>query len=179
LIFARLCESTGFVYAFEADAGNAAVARANVARNHFEHVTVCARACGAETGFTTLHLASFAGGHSTVATGDPASDVGAVTVEVTSLDDFSAIAGVRPPDLVKIDVEGAEELVLDGMSGLLSNVRPVLLIELDDGDAARHDDRAAALVERLEAACYRVERLPNAYPGLAWTVSHWLARPED
>ena len=177
LIFARLCGPDGLVYAFEADAANATLARRNVARNGFDHVIVSARACGAHNGFVTLHLAPYIGGHSIVATGTPATDVGEVTVEVTRLDDFAALDGVRPPDLVKIDVEGAEEIVLDGMVTLLATRRPVLLIELDDSDQAVHDRRADALIERLRAIDYQVERLADAYPEGGWVVSHWVARP--
>lgn len=178
LIFAHLTGPGGMVYAFEADLDNAATTRANAARNDFEHVVVVARACGAAEGFATLHLAPVAGGHSTVATGQPELDVGAVTVEQTTIDRFAATGGVRPPDLVKIDVEGAEELVLDGMAGTISRHRPILLIELDDADRAAHDERATALTARLTASGYTVDRVPDAYPGVDWVVSHWIARPQ-
>lgn len=178
LIFATLVGPDGAVYAFEADLDNAARARANVQRNGFTNVVVVARACGAHDGFATLHLAPIAGGHSTVTTGHPERDVGAVTIEQTTIDSFIATGAARPPDLVKVDVEGAEELVLDGMAATIATARPMLLVELDDADRATHDTRAADLVARLRAAGYRVERVPDAYPGSDWFVSHWLARPE-
>lgn len=36
------------------------------------------------------------------------------------------------PDMVKIDVEGMELAVLDGLSGLLNRCKPVLLVEVDN-----------------------------------------------
>ncbi|MGX1308047.1 FkbM family methyltransferase [Amorphus suaedae] len=42
----------------------------------------------------------------------------------------------RPPDLVKIDVEGAEVAVLDGARQLLETVRPTILIEVN-GETGR------------------------------------------
>ncbi len=36
----------------------------------------------------------------------------------------------RPPTVVKIDVEGAEQLVLEGASELLTNTRPLLFVEV-------------------------------------------------
>ncbi|BCX19561.1 MAG: hypothetical protein KatS3mg117_3243 [Geminicoccaceae bacterium] len=54
-----------------------------------------------------------------------------------------------PPDLVKIDVEGAELLVLDGAERLLREVRPTLLVEV----AA---ENAEAATERFRRAGYRL-----------------------
>ena len=42
----------------------------------------------------------------------------------------------RPPDLIKIDVEGAEVAVLDGARQLLESVRPTIVIEVS-GETAR------------------------------------------
>jgi FkbM family methyltransferase len=53
----------------------------------------------------------------------------AVAVRTVTLDDFVTSSGFRP-SLVKIDVEGAESLVFDGMSRTLTEDRPVLLVEL-------------------------------------------------
>lgn len=52
--------------------------------------------------------------------------------EVVSLSLDEYFASRRPPDFVKIDVEGAEALVLEGMAGLLSTKRPILAIEFHD-----------------------------------------------
>ena len=40
-------------------------------------------------------------------------------------------AGRRPPDVVKIDVEGAELAVLDGASEMLRTARPTILVEVN------------------------------------------------
>jgi FkbM family methyltransferase len=49
----------------------------------------------------------------------------------TTLDAFLARTGHAPPDFVKIDVEGAELLVLKGAAGLLSSgCRPLMLLEV-------------------------------------------------
>jgi FkbM family methyltransferase len=51
-------------------------------------------------------------------------------VEMTTLDGFIFTDGNPPPDLIKIDVEGAEHLVLAGGLQTLNSYRPVLLVEL-------------------------------------------------
>ncbi len=52
----------------------------------------------------------------------------AVQMESISLDRY--FRGQTPPDVIKIDVEGAEAMVLAGMAGLLRSHRPHLLLEL-------------------------------------------------
>lgn len=56
-------------------------------------------------------------------------EVSLLVVESVSLDDFTAM-GYPFPDLVKIDVEGAEEFVLNGAEDLIGKKRPVLFIEV-------------------------------------------------
>ena len=57
--------------------------------------------------------------------------------------------GLRPPDLVKMDVEGAEVAALPGMQATLARHRPILLLELHGRAAAR------ASLECVQAAGYR------------------------
>ncbi len=61
------------------------------------------------------------------------------------------------PDLIKVDVEGMEMKVLCGLEGLISEYRPVILIEVDGAnDAAFQDWRAAH--RYAEAAAVRHSR---------------------
>ncbi|MCL6481172.1 MAG: FkbM family methyltransferase [Firmicutes bacterium] len=63
--------------------------------------------------------------------------VGATTREVPCipLDDFAV--GHPPPDVVKVDVEGAESEVLKGAEQLFGRGEPVLLCEVHDGEQRR------------------------------------------
>jgi FkbM family methyltransferase len=53
-----------------------------------------------------------------------------VSVNVIQLDAFFTKHGPPLPDLVKVDVEGHEEAVLQGMRGILASSAPDLIIEL-------------------------------------------------
>jgi hypothetical protein len=53
-----------------------------------------------------------------------------LSVPALPLDAVLQRFAVRPPDLVKIDVEGAEGAVIHGMEGLLARHRPLLLVEI-------------------------------------------------
>jgi FkbM family methyltransferase len=52
-----------------------------------------------------------------------------IEVKALTLDDFAADGG-SPPQLVKIDVEGAESEVLKGAAGTIRSLRPILIIEV-------------------------------------------------
>jgi FkbM family methyltransferase len=54
-----------------------------------------------------------------------------IAVRSVTLDDYSARVGIRP-DFIKIDAESAEYEVIRGMHRLLSDVKPVICIELGD-----------------------------------------------
>jgi FkbM family methyltransferase len=51
-----------------------------------------------------------------------------ISVPTETADDLSSRLG--PPDLVKIDVEGAEVAVLEGMAGVLATSRPRIIVEV-------------------------------------------------
>ena len=58
---------------------------------------------------------------------------GATRVPTISLDQYLA-RGATPPDLVKVDVEGAESLVLDGATELTAKHSPRYLVEMHSSD---------------------------------------------
>jgi FkbM family methyltransferase len=82
-----------------------------------------------------------------------------VEVETQALDRWRAQEGVGQVALVKIDVEGAEGLVLRGMAdGLKGGEYGALLVEIHEGDLPRFDTPLPDLLERLAAAGYRLMR---------------------
>ncbi len=62
-----------------------------------------------------------------------APQVGDTQIALVTLDDL--VEGRRPVDLIKIDVEGAELLVLKGSPVILGRDQPALIVELLDSDS--------------------------------------------
>jgi FkbM family methyltransferase len=83
---------------------------------------------------------------------------GGVTVRVRSLDDLAAEIGA--PQVIKIDVEGAELEVIRGGLRLLGGARPVLLVEFSTEQLLAQ--------ARNEFDSYTFEHLAD---------NHWLMRP--
>jgi FkbM family methyltransferase len=89
-----------------------------------------------------------------------------------SLDDVvSACVPADCPLLIKVDVEGAETMVLEGAAATLATRRPTMLLSVHPG-----------YLPRFNSDCDRIRRLlQNA--GYRWTVlavdheEHWLCEP--
>jgi FkbM family methyltransferase len=124
----RLAGKASHVHAVEANPDTAATLRRNLAINDITNVTVHEVAAWDED--TTLALddpnrKKEGGSTRTV----PPDAPGQTVVPARSLDSVLAVDRI---DLVKLDVEGADLHALRGMSGLLAEHRPVLLIECHD-----------------------------------------------
>ena len=177
LVAATLVGGAGRVYAFEPAPANIAVLRANVERNALSQVTIVESAVAEAPGRMSLQLDRYAGGHVLANAGAVLNPQGQVEVDVISLDDFARQAGVRSPDLVKIDVEGAEMQVIAGMSELLRTVRPLVLFEADAASVTACEAQYQQIGSALAAFGYEIERLGDSYPQDRWEVIHGLARP--
>ena len=55
-----------------------------------------------------------------------------VSVDAISLDEWHEIAGFPAIRVIKIDAEGSEPFILEGMRHLISTTRPFLIVELND-----------------------------------------------
>lgn len=92
-------------------------------------------------------------------------------VRTCSLDSYFAAAG-RTPDLIKVDVEGAERRVVLGARELCSlpaDSAPVWLLEYSVHACARLGEDAADITSLLEALGYRCYRLATGGALLPWT----------
>lgn len=128
LLGARLVGARGQVVAFEPLPANLDSLRRHVALNRLANVAIVAAAVAARPG-----RARFQPAGSTYM--GRLAEEGSITVDVTSLDATQEAQGLRPPSLIKIDVEGAEVQVLEGASELLERHRPVILLAVHRGDA--------------------------------------------
>ena len=117
-------------------------------------------------GTVTLHVPRDQSVRSTIVD-DVAADLppdvgerGTVEVRAVRLQDLLADEGVEAIDFLKIDVEGAEGLVVRGARGLLARDRPVVLLELHTSALEPVSGCSpAALHDQLAALGYRWHRL--------------------
>ena len=60
-----------------------------------------------------------------------------IDVRATPLDDLIELHDLRPPDFIKMDIEGAEVEAIKGMRRTVERYHPTMLVELHGQDAAR------------------------------------------
>ncbi len=72
------------------------------------------------------------------------------------LDDFVASRGLERVDLIKIDVQGAEPLLLQGAMRTLAEFGPDLLVEVSPIDLQAFGSGPRELLEPLVACGYRL-----------------------
>jgi FkbM family methyltransferase len=120
----------GHVYAFEPTPDNAAEIRSNVALNGLPNVTVIEKAAGAAAGTGRLQVVDDQSWSKLLETGDHPFTEQVMDIEVVAVDDL--VGEIRPPTVVKIDVEGFELQVLEGMRRTIAEHAPVIICELHD-----------------------------------------------
>ncbi len=149
LLAARLVGSEGKVFSFEAAPENANRLRENARRNGFEQITVVPTAVWKECRRIRFQCASRSSSCNTghvVLTQATAPEL--IEVEAVTLDRFAQQYSV--PQVIKIDVEGAEVEVLQGAQKILA-AHPVFVCEVHSAESAIH------VRKLLDMQGYRVE----------------------
>lgn len=161
----------GKVFSFEACPGNFATLRTNVA--NYNNIFIKEMAISNITGRTNLHYGKLNGSAEFNIRGKDVDEKPTAVhceVAVDSIDHFFNLN--QHVDFIKIDVEGVENLVLDGMRQTLMKYRPALIIEFHNDEGW---EGSKVLVEcqykilnvysELSECKYLVER--ECYHGLA------------
>lgn len=89
-------------------------------------------------------------------------DVEELSVEVTRLDD--ALPADYRPDLIKVDVEGAEETVLRGAMNVIARSSPVLVVEFGKGAADVYGSTPESMYELMSDLRYRIFDIDGVGP---------------
>lgn len=172
LVAARLVGPAGRVIAFEPVPWCVDAVATNLALNDLRHAEVRAEAVGDASGRGRLLVAGEASQSLLASLGRRADAREEIDVDVVALDDLVSGGAIPPPDVLKIDTEGAEILVLEGMRETIARHQPRIICEIHDTN-----ERFAALMDEIG---YRAANL-----GGPWTVIeagphiHVLAEPRD
>ena len=127
LLAASQVGPTGTVYSFEPEPANHELLLKNIELNGYSNIRATRKAVSNHAGSTDLFLTALdSGRHSTYRHGLP--ERGSIEIETTTIDAFLDSVGAPKIDLVKVDVEGAEKDVLEGMDRLLQQTTGLTLI---------------------------------------------------
>jgi FkbM family methyltransferase len=145
--FARWVGPAGHVIAIEPEARNFTSLSRRVARAGLSDMVTCVQAAAADR-HGELRLAlntGHPGDHHLADDGEPVPGI--------MLDDLAA-SDSQPVTLVKIDVQGAEAMVLAGARKLIEAHRPAVLIEVDEAALTRLGSSRRELVDTFVALGY-------------------------
>jgi FkbM family methyltransferase len=142
VVAARIIGTEGKVFAFEANPDVAQRIILNRNRNNFHHIYVIPRAvCHTNAGVQFGRaLQQTTGGTSSMALAAAEQGDDIISVASIRLDDFAQTN--PPPDIIKMDIEGAEIEALQGASMIFSQKRPMLICEV-------HHQQASAFVSQF------------------------------
>lgn len=160
LLFSRVIGENGFVYAFEANPNNIERLRENLDLNRLTHRVKVIPAAVIDTSRRVTFLIGPSGAMGKVNGSAGRSGVHRRSIEVqgVALDDFIYLDGNHVPQVIKMDIEGGEILAFAGMSRLLEQARPLILLELHGQEAAQ------VAWDGLTRADYRISGMKRGFP---------------
>jgi FkbM family methyltransferase len=130
LLASKLVGTHGHVYSFEPLPRNAEYIERHIRLNRLQNVTFSQIAISSHSG-----TASFGGGVSS-STGRLSKD-GDLEVRTSTLDELIDSDTIETPQIIKIDVEGAERSVLEGAKLVLQKHHPILFLATHGPEAHR------------------------------------------
>jgi FkbM family methyltransferase len=179
------CARQGEVHVFEPIPLNAALIRTNVELNNFSNVVINNVALAEARGTAEFSVSVDSAYSSLKATGRK-SEAKIITVPLWTLDDYVAEKKLQSIALMKVDVEGAEEMVLKGAKGLFGDLhrRPrIVMLELVDINLRPFGTSVASIVEQMVSHGYKpmvlqngkflspyTPNMANRYPNIFFTI---------
>ena len=161
MFFARSVGKRGKTITFEPNPQSYDRILEHLKLNNFDNVEVHQIALGKKTGKAILAVRQ-----SDAGTGSLQEDIKAsilqekgsntIQVEIDSLDSQIITNNLPKPDLVKIDVEGLELDVLQGMSETIEDYKPKLFIEIHGVDMQRKIENVQRVVDFLITRGYSI-----------------------
>ena len=135
VVASKLVGEAGHVIAFEPTAQSFAVLRQNIALNGLTNVLAFQAALSEKAGTAWLYHGTDPVRNSLGK--DPSWEGGGEYVSTESLDNVLQREALERVDVIKMDVEGAEELVLRGATRALTSMLPVVIYEVNPESSSR------------------------------------------
>jgi FkbM family methyltransferase len=135
VLASRLVGDDGLVCAFEPVPENVRLVEHNMALNGFQNYRCFDLALSDSDGRAEFNFSKSRILGSLAAVSRPNHFAESSLVETARLDTLVEQRGLKPPDVIKLDVEAAETIVLAGAANVLRSARPVCFIDLHGTNA--------------------------------------------
>jgi len=159
-LLSELVGSSGRVFAFEAHPDNYAVLNQNMRARKYSNVEMDNCAVSDQKGKMQLYVSPGSSNHSLLAGYTEAS--GIIDVESITIDSFLSEKGIQSVDFMKMDVEGAEPLVIVGMRKTICSSQWLsLLIEYNPQALRSGNIMPEKFLHDLLEMRFQVQTIPN------------------
>jgi len=151
----------GRIYAFEPVKQTFERLTKNVKINNFKNIKVNNLAVSNEEGTVDIYVANSKNTGTSSITNHMHFNGDKQTVKSLTIDHFVKSNNIEAMDIVKIDVEGAEMMVIEGMEKSLRKFNPIVMIELIDERlkaAGSSIKEAYDFFEKLDYKSYQLDR---------------------
>ena len=168
LLAASIVGSDGVVCSIEASPSIFTALQRNVHRSGYSHIKLFNKAVSDGPGQISIYLGPEANRGSTTTIPTVAARKGQDREAVVPADTLSAIVGeveLLHARLIKVDIEGAEHLLLSGIAHLLPRFSPATewLIEISPKAIEEQGRSAVDLLEMFRSSGYELYRIRNDY----------------
>lgn len=155
VISAQLVGPFGRVISFEPEPENFSFLKETVALNKFSNIEIYDLALSDKVGKGTLFLSKTNKGDHRMF--DPGNASESIDISMTTLDDFLMQKGIQKVDFIKMDIQGAEALALDGMKNTMAhNKRISLIIEFCPHDLLMSKTEPLSLLNKLKGLGFKI-----------------------
>lgn len=128
LLLSGLVGESGKVFAFEPDSSAFKLLSRNIKENGIKNVFLVNKALSNKVGSAKLYLDKDNQGEMSLSLNNVDKPRGYISVETITLDSYFVYLNERV-DFIKMDVQGAEGMVIDGAKEILSKHKPKILFE--------------------------------------------------
>ena len=159
LVAATALNHRGRIVAFEPGKNAYARLTENLALNPWRNIQTFPLAVTDREGEAVLHLAGDIADSSANLYQAVQVQAGCEVCRTVALDHFLQEENLPPPDLIKLDAEGAELAVLQGAQKLINESPPLWLMEMEEKNLRAAGASKAAVVQFLFGCGYRAAHL--------------------
>jgi FkbM family methyltransferase len=159
LVAATALANRGQIVAFEPGRNAYARLTENLALNAYRNIKTYPVAVADREGEAVLHVSGDIADSSASLYPAGRGQAGREVCRTVALDHFLKSEGLRPPDLIKLDAEGAELAVLRGAEGLIHDAPPLFLMEMEEKTLKAAGASKAAIADFLTSYGYRAAHL--------------------
>ena len=177
LPMSRVVSPAGRVVSFEPGQANLEFLRFHLARNGAANVEVVDALVGDADGSTDFFEQSGPTGQNSVVVKKNPDAYRRVRRRQISLDQFCADSGLRP-EIIKVDVEGAELAVLRGARNTLRRDRPTLFLSVHPAELSLLGESVDSLMREIDDLGYVCLEI-DGEPVSAFRLAEYLMLPKE